>query len=188
MKYLAVLFLFILLGCSDKSDNVLEKPQEKVHTPATFDGFKILIFPSFGEIHSVNYNAFKGELSFKQLGITTINFSENDEVKQFEDFKRIKKFMSKRFQIEITKEERLRIQEFLDGYKNSGYSNKNIKTLDGGRIIVTINEVNNSVSIETNNPQGDLQNLFYLVFNLCDKYALDSITKNNIKQLKGHFY
>lgn len=98
----------------------------------------------------------------------------------------MKKNSSKNFHQEITpKEEQLILKNWAE-FKKAGYKFKNVESLDGAEFYTSIYERDTIVYVNTNSPSNNQTKLLKALFELCEKYAKDSITKRNINYLKGY--
>jgi hypothetical protein len=158
--------------------------------PTDLELIRIRIYPSFAQDHAITYTPKDRKLSFYQIS-HKLNRTEDYykiPVEERENllYQHMKKNSSQNFHQEITqKEEQLILKNWAE-FKKTGYKFKNVESLDGAEFYTSIYERDTIVYVNTNSPSNHQTKLFKTLFDLCEKYAEDSITKRNINYLKEY--
>lgn len=158
--------------------------------PTDLESIQIRIYPSFAQDHAITYTPKDRNLSFYQIS-HKLNRTEDyykipEEEREYHLYEFMKKNSSKNFHQEITPKEEQIILKYWAEFKKAKYQFKNIEQIDGAEFYTSIYERDTIVYVNTNSPSSHQTKLLKTLFELCEKYANDSITKRNIKDLKGY--
>ncbi|MBA5630448.1 hypothetical protein [Moheibacter lacus] len=151
---------------------------------------RIRIFPSFEQGHSITYSTRDHKIGFYQI-TQTLNRTEDyykipEGKREYHLYEFMKKNSSQNFQHEIMKEEEKVILKHWEAFKKANYQFKNVEMMDGAEFFTSIYERDTIVYVNTNSPSTHQTKLLKTLFELCEKYTEDSITKRNISRLKEY--
>lgn len=183
-----------------KKDKFLIESQREVNELETsievkdtdFQSVKLFMFPSFDEAHAINLDFIDKKVRFSQITQSLYNNMDDEafklDGKKREEylFKRMISNKSKRIEFEIKPEEEKELISSLKFLKQAKYKFKNVEMFDGANFFMTVYENDTIVFLNTNAPSIHQTKLLKTLFELCDKYAEDSITKRNINRLKEY--
>jgi dissimilatory sulfite reductase (desulfoviridin) alpha/beta subunit len=158
--------------------------------PTDLELIRIRIYPSFAQDHAITYSTLDRKLSFYQIS-QKLNRTEDyykipEEEREYHLYQFMKKNSSKNFHQEITPKEEQIILKYWAEFKKAKYQFKNIEQMDGAEFYTSIYERDTIVYVNTNSPSNHQTKLLKTLFDLCEKYAQDSITKRNINDLKEY--